>query len=89
MTPDGTPAVTDPTALQGALSWAARATACYRMGLARAGQDALRTASEMGMVAFPAGSAGAIALAVVLDTVERTGDDAQWSAIVAGLGGAS
>ena len=83
----GTPAVADSAALQVALSYAARACACFRMGLTRLGQDALLSASEMAVVAFPAGSAGAVALAVVLDAVELVGDDAVFDALVAGLTG--
>jgi hypothetical protein len=86
--PDGTPAVADPAALQVALSYAARACACFQMGLPRLGHDALLSASEMAVVAFPAGSAGAVALTLVLDAVELVGDGAEFDAIDAGLGGA-
>ena len=82
----GTAAAADPAALQAALSCAVKACACFRMGLPRIGADALLSTSEMTAIAFPPGSAGAVALALVLDAVEHTGDDAEWAAIVAGLG---
>ena len=85
--PDGTPTVADPAALQVALSYATRACACFRMGLVGLGQDALLSASELTEVAFPAGSAGAVPLALVLDAVELVGDGAEFDAIVAGLAG--
>ena len=85
--PDGTPTVADPAALQVALSYATRACACFRLGLARLGQDALLSASEMAVVAFPAGSVGAVSLAAVLDAVELVGDGAEFDALVAGLTG--
>ena len=85
------PRAADPAALQAALSCAAKACACFRMGATRIGQDALLSASQMTVTAFPPGSAGAAALALVLDAVELAGEDAEFDAIVAGLaqGGAS
>jgi len=73
-------AAADPAALQVCLSYAAKACACFGMGLARLGADALLSAGELSAVAFPAGSPGAVALAVVLDAVERAGDEAAMTA---------
>ena len=73
-------------ALQCALSAAGKACASYRMGLTRIGDDALLSASELIAVAFPDGSPGALALALVLDAVESIGDAAEFDAIVAGFG---
>ena len=72
-------------ALQCALSAAAKACASYRMGLTRIGDDALLSASELIAVAFPDGSPGALALALVLDAVESVGDAAKFEAIVTEL----
>jgi hypothetical protein len=87
---DGVPEVRDITALQVALSYAAKAAACFRMGLVRIGQDALLSTSELAVIAFPPGSTGAVSLACVLDAVERVGADAaisgEWERIVAGFG---
>ena len=83
--PDGMRAVRHVGALQCALSAAAKAVACYRMGATRLGDDALLSASEMITVAFGAGSDGAAALALVLDAVESVGDAAKFEAIVTGL----
>ena len=68
-------------ALQCALSATAKACASYRMGLTWIGDDALLSASEMIAVAFPDGSPGALALALVLDAVESIGDAARFDAI--------
>ena len=86
--PGGMRAVRHAGALQCALSAAAKACASYRIGLTRIGDDALLSASEMITVAFPDGSPGALALALVLDAVESIGDAAEFDAIVAQLGGA-
>ena len=84
------PEVEDPTALQTAFGYAAKALAAFDMGLTRIGRDALLSASELAVIAFPAGSTGAICLAQVLDAVERVGADAalsgEWERIVAGFG---
>jgi hypothetical protein len=84
------PEVEDSTALQIAFSYAAKALAAFDMGLMRIGRDALRSASELAVIAFPAGSTGAISLARVLDAVERVGAGAavsgEWERIVAGFG---
>jgi hypothetical protein len=85
--PDGMRAVRHAGALQCALSAAAKACACYTKGLTRIGDDALLSASEMIAVAFPAGSDGAMALAVVLDAVESLGDSAEFEHIVSQLTG--
>lgn len=83
----GTAAPADPRALQAALSCAAKACACFRMGLSGIGADALASASQMAVVAFPAGSAGSMALALVLDAVEQGGDAAEFQRIVSQLTG--
>ena len=83
--PEAVRAVRHAGALQCALSAAAKACASYRMGLTRIGDDALLSASELVAVAFPDGSPGALALALVLDAVESIGDAAKFEAIVTGL----
>ena len=45
------------------------------------------SASQLAVIAFPPGSAGAIALAVVLDAVELAGEDAEFDRIVSQLTG--
>jgi len=87
--PDGMRVLKHAGALQCALSAAAKACACYRMGATRLGDDALLSASEIITVAFGAGSPGAAALALVLDAVESVGDAADFDAIVAQFGSAS
>ena len=84
------PEVEDSAALQIAFSDAARALAAFDMGLMRIGRDALLSASELAVIAFPAGSTGAVSLVHMLDAVERVGADAaigtEWERIVAGFG---
>ena len=84
------PEVEDSAAMQNAFFYAAKALAAFDMGLMRIGRDALLSASQLAVIAFPAGSTGAIALAHVLDAVERAGADAaigaEWERIVAGFG---
>jgi hypothetical protein len=75
------------TALQCALSAAAKACASYRLGATRIGDDALLSASEMVTVAFADGTPEAMALSIVLDVVEALGDRAKFDAVVAGLDG--
>jgi len=90
LTGEDAPGVEDSTALQIAFSYAAKALAAFDMGLMRIGRDALLWASELAVIAFPAGSTGAISLAHVLDAVERVGAGAAistgWERIVAGFG---
>ena len=83
----GTAAAADPAALQAALSCAAKACACFRMGLPRIGAAALLSASQLAVIAFPPGSAGAVALALVLDAVEQAGENAEFEHIVSQLTG--
>lgn len=85
--PDGPPVVADAAALQVALSAAARACACYQMGLLRIGDDALLSAAELAGPAMGDGTAHADALALVLGAVARIGDNAEFSAIVSQLTG--
>ena len=80
--PDGTP---DLAALQSALSCAAKACACFRMGLPRLGRDALASAAAAEV--FPDGTNGAASLAAVLDAVETAGDTAAFPALIAALTG--
>jgi hypothetical protein len=85
--PDGMRAVRHAGALQGALSAAAKASACYTKGLTRLGDEALLSASELVTVAFDGGAPEAISLSIVLDAVESIGDSARFDAIVSQLTG--
>ncbi len=88
--PEPIRAVKHAGALQCALAAAAKASASYRMGLTRIGDEALLSASELVTVAFDGGAPEAMALAILLDAVESLGDAARFDAIIGQLaGGAS